>query len=217
MTINTENTLFDIEWTKCPDGYEIVHCEGEIEIIPKSQKRFVYHPYLSKGLARKFADLSNDGGEIIEKNKLEFANRYGLLGISLALDGRENLRVWANLCKWFRVIYYLNDSGGLKDLAQETFNNAQKETRPIYRPYIEKNLKHPSRSKLKIRPANLGTLLWIMLADEITAGIKLKKCEADKCGEWFHDRGNKKCCSNACKQATFRSKKNRSKRKLQKD
>jgi len=198
---SVENPLFDFDWSVDQFGYEI-----ETE-IPDPLKRITLLGSTERevikrrnGPPRKYRPLSEFPGlarefsVVPEKEYLNFANRYGFLGMGLMStpDGPEDIRIWRDRQKAILNILTARDAGKAK-VANQLYNN----TNHFMRSFVAtQGLKKP---RLVVQPHTLFDAMMLQVADELTTGINFKRC--DNCTTWFKFRPNKNFCSSKCRYA----------------
>ncbi len=196
-----EDNLFDFEWpvdqhgyvaeTVYPDPSERVTLLGskEREVIRRRNGPFRFYRPLAEfpGLAREFSETSED-------EYLDFAGRYGLLGVGLDAtpDDRENIFFWRERQQGIRSIFAAKDGGDAKG-AIKLYN----ETKYFIRTFIR--AEEMRKARLVVQPRTLFGAMLLQVADELTTGIKFKRC--DNCSTWFKYRANKNFCSSKCRYA----------------
>lgn len=218
---NENAELFDLEWIVSQSGHEITeepkseNLSGRSQLInglaqtkkiaPKGNRWKRYNPFLEcPGIAREFASLpinfQND--EVEHVAAIRFANKYGLLGLEFS-GGRksEDLKGWSYLINTLDDIFLFIDSGEIEG-ACTVFNKYGPEPRLQMRitPAILKRDRF-----FEIQPCSLYGAMWIMVAEELSHGSQLQKCEMPGCEKWMKKRTNKRFCSAKCKQAAYRS------------
>jgi hypothetical protein len=212
--------VLEFEWSRCRDGYRIRaqpkprSRESALIIESASANYELYRPTEFPALFQVFADAPSTPEGI-----LDFTNKYGGLGsgglplfmhtdfkseeifIDEALLRQEHLR---------RAIA-LADVGDWDALA-ELYNSD-------YGPFpmrgaIRTKLRPKPHAKpeLVYEPTSLGQFLWLQFGQYVTADAKLLRCECCKTpflvGPGTGRRDTAKFCSNACKAADFRSRRN---------
>lgn len=218
---NEDERLFQFEWAYCQDGYAV---KGHIapppdpdclitgerrdsarDIWAKSSDLKSYQPFIdAPGLAREFAGLKRRAdGYIDTESAIEFAKKYGVLGLS----GDETIEGWSRYADFFQRIFsrLVGGDAGIKE-AMGLFNGSQ--LTPKFSVFIageDKGAKH--RRSIHIMPQRLISAMWLMVAEELTKGVSLQACRRSGCSKWVTLRSNKKHCSNACRQAEYRARK----------
>jgi hypothetical protein len=222
--------LFDFRWQRAKRGYAIAkqdfirpeidtilaekHSPAPDAIIPISEE-FEDYPVFYKtdmSVARRFAGLINSTGELDWNRAIKFANDYGLLGLNKVSDSEEyrgeGVNQWIPLTKEFKRIFDLYDKKGAhnKNLerAISLYNGNAHYLRLLSMIRMDSKQTH---RLIYFRPANLITAMWLILAEELTAGVALKKCQNQGCLKWFPDRSNKKYCGDSCRVSGNRKKK----------
>lgn len=218
---NQESRLFDITWIVNEGGYEISRANMPKDstiremifsdyravdlIVPCKDKWKKYNPFESGlGIAKEFSCIPFDlkTKQIDESAAIQFANRYGLLGLNHSNGkGGEPLNEWADMIILFWEIFNLIDKN-LHEAARTVFNNFGP------KPQLKLSISTGDRKwlrSLEITPTSLYGAMWIMVANAITKGTQLQECKMLGCGKWVPIRSNKKYCSDACKQSFYRS------------
>lgn len=216
-------TTGEFTWSVCPTGYEIVDAidESNVPEAPLGANFYrsdVQQAYLLKrgvvrargealstyipsadasGLGRRLAgmfqyeDLSVQSPT--DEQVLEFCNQYGLL-----VSGRRMfVRDMVQTCKYLHVFAQAIDRGE-KAQAREVFNNSVVPGMTV-RLVGSKSGKPTANWKMEVEPTNLIALAWLQIAEELTTGKRMQKCDAPDCLEWFPQRTNKRFCGNRCK------------------
>jgi hypothetical protein len=203
-----EGRLFDFEWpvdqygyaaeTITPDPTKRVALLGneEREVIRRKDGPLRFYRPLAEfpGLAREFSETSEDG-------YLDFAQRYGLLGMGLDAtpDDCEDLYQWRERQQIIRSILIARDGEDAKE-AIRLYN----ETNHFIRTFIR--TEETRKARIVVRPLTLFGAMLLQVADELTTGIKFKRCR--NCFIWFKYRANKDFCSSKCRYAHSNKRRN---------
>ena len=208
---NSETSIFNMAWPRNKVGYQMVapkitkkHVFGLTDtplctsVAPKSDDWEVYNPFVNcNGMAREFAHIHyTENDEVNKQQALNFATKYGLLGLNQS-NGKseESLKDWNEKIFWLRGVFTLFDSGE-QDRAESMFNEFS--FSPQVALTIPRNKKSYHKS-LVIQPTSLYAAIWIQASQEVVGGKKREKCAIQDCHNWFLERGNKLTCSNACR------------------
>ncbi|MGE0109048.1 MAG: hypothetical protein AB7S81_04700 [Bdellovibrionales bacterium] len=215
------DVLFDMEWSVDQSGYHVEHDKISEDVkgrerlyaeasktdwlVPRGGKMRKYNPFLqTPEVARVFSKLPLDPKtrEVMPEAAVEFANKYGLLGVGIFnKKGGEDLKEWSSIIDRFSDIFSLLDEG-YAEIACYSFNEFSN-WGLVMRPSISPAKKKGDRV-FEINPKYLCGAMWIMLADELSRGTQLKSCGNPECSTWIKKRSNKKFCSDRCKQRMFR-------------
>lgn len=217
------SNLLTFPWSRCPDGYEVswVHPAplkpGEMvtflnsnqepyqQIAPLTERTEEIEPLadLGVGIARTFAGILNDKGELDMDAVKHFSNRYGLL-LQPPPHGRkmEYLESWQSFARNVSLVIGAIDlktaAGNL--LASDVYNRMDA-IRVSAKVPPEVNKK---RRQIQLQPADLASAIWMALSDEITAGVNIQRCLNSRCSNWFTFRPSKYYCCGACRVAGHR-------------
>lgn len=211
--------LFEMEWQVCEDGYEIIEepkktldittaasTHGQSEeytywIKPKSEKLRKYYPLKKNmGLVRDCSNITKSNS--IHQEMLNYANKYGLFGFNCFIDNKEKpepITLWQSLIDDINLVYKFYDNKDIRgnlDRALTCYNGNQRWL--LMRSAVKWHEK-PTLRTLELRPANLASLIWVLLSEELTSNLSLKQCQSPRCQQWFPHRSNKKYCSEKCK------------------
>lgn len=211
--------LFEMDWHICEDGYEIIKRNKEtLEIDtavsmaiglrssnywirPKSKNIKKYQPLKSYiGLARRCSDIAKSDN--IHDEMLNFANKFGLMGFSAFINDKETeepLEIWKVFIDNLNLVYKFHDTQHIRgnlDKALTCYNGNQQWL--SMRSTVKWDEK-PTLRMLELRPSNLVSLIWLLLSEELTAGLDLKKCSSPKCQQWFPNKNNKQYCNVNCR------------------
>lgn len=226
--------LLRLQWTRRPDGYivdefpvfEPTRPEGDgvdrREFVVTSRPETsndddqTYEPLAEQpGLFRTFADTkaSPDGA-------LDFANRFGLLGIQTTLrvvigpsadsphrsvvSLAERVDQWLKAIRAMRRLCGLWDAGRRKDAAILLDAAIRNDERPIVPSVF---FREDGQLKLTIRPSGLWTAMLLQAALAFAGNLGLRACA--HCGRWFNygtgtgRRNTALYCSGGCRSAAF--------------
>jgi|TARA_B100000315_G_scaffold232327_1_gene244478 predicted RNA-binding Zn ribbon-like protein len=226
-----DKTSGALKWAVDTDGYEIVHEDNSAENVPTQLEANFYRPdkqeaaYVRRGVVRrkggelrKYEPMTEAPGiarrlaemyvteplsqRPSDEEILDFVGSYGLLVEADAMAVRDLIYT----AKYLQLFAQAID-GGKKRLAREVFNERVM-PRMTVRLVGSKSGRPTANWNLEVAPTTLFGVAWLQMAQELTQGKKLKKCDAPDCLEWFPDRSNKRFCKNRCKMAYH---KNRSK------
>ena len=184
--------LFDLDWPIDQDGYVIdTDPEGRQIVRRRGGPLRYYRPLRDHpGLAREFSELRE------EEDYIDFAGRFGLLGNSLDLasstDDKELVAHWFLRSKQIRDLLGAHDNGD-KKAAVKMYN----ETHHLLRTFV--HAEETRKSRIVIQPSTLFGAMILQVADELTTGIRFKRCS--NCTTWFQHRANKNFCSDQCRYA----------------
>lgn len=150
------------------------------------------------GLARRLAglhEISPLSNRPTDEEILGFCAVYGLLVPGSAMWARDLIYT----AKYLHLFAEAIDAGR-KHIAREVFNE-----RVVPRMTVKLAGSPAGRTTtkwtLEVEPIDLIAAAWLQVAQELTHGRKMKKCEAPDCPEWFAHRSNKRFCGNRCKMA----------------
>jgi len=156
------------------------------------------------GLARRLADLYDEdplSDRPSDADVLHFVNKFGLL-----IEGGEMpVRDLIYTAKYLYLFARAVDIGD-RPSARDLFNERVTPTMTIR--LVGSSTGRPTANwTLEPQPTDLISVAWLQMAQELTHGKRLKKCEAPDCLDWFPDRSNKRFCNNRCKMAYHASNK----------
>lgn len=227
MSSKNHEKLFKMKWAVCPDGYKIaaepprprpanhiptimdeVVYKAQHLIVPKTTTlKEVYPLQDNPALTREFSEIKQNG--ILDKKLLiKFVNKYGLLGVfGRYEDKAEDIELWFECVSTFFNIY---------EILKSEKNEHAKQSEAIDR-YNKSNLNlsvsaqiawDPNRQKrkLSVEPSTLFAAMWFLLAEELTAGLKMQACLNSTCRDWFIFRPKKQYCCTRCRVAGNRQK-----------
>lgn len=219
-----DRTSGALKWAVDTDGYEIVHEDNSAEDVPTQLEANFYRPALQEAAYMRRGVIRRKGGELrnyepmteapgiarrlvdmyaidphsqrpSDEEILDFVGRYGLLAETDAMAVRDLIY----MAKYLHLFAQAIDSGK-KQLAREVFNERVM-PRMTVRLVGSKSGRLTANWNLEVAPTSLFGVAWLQMAQELTQGKKLKKCDAPDCLEWFPDRSNKRFCDNRCKMA----------------
>lgn len=225
------NSIFEpvtggFKWPVDQDGYEIVPVEDVDEVPRLAQAGNFYRSDVQDrhllrrgvirrkggtdrwyrpleevpGMARRLASLDRQDNRGIPEDKdiLEFASRYGLLGNHQT----EHVADWIILARYLSAFAAAIDRDD-KTLAREIFND--RVVPPMTVRLVGSKTGRPTANwSLAVAPTNLSGAVWLQIANELTTGKRMHKCEAPDCLEWFPFRGNKRFCDDRCRNSAHR-------------
>ena len=211
--------LFEMEWLVCEDGYEIIEepkktldflnatnantplDANDFLISPKSKNIKKYNPLKNNiDLVRRCSEITKS--ENPHQEMLNFANKFGLLGFNSFIENIEKPEPvihWQNFIDSINLVYKFYDKKdihGNLDRALTCYNGNQQWL--LMRSAVKWNEK-PSLRTLELNPANLGSLIWVLLSEELTSNLSLKQRQSPRCQQWFQYRANQKYCSVKCR------------------
>ena len=184
----------NFDWPVCDAGYRLkpprktTYPPGHVTILEKTGRELDASPRIvpkTKGerhdqpleyhetLYGEFAKL--DGSE---KSCIDFANRYGLLG--LPTKGGEALVEWQDAITWMAQVVELSRS--------DPMALAGYQIAPLHG---ELNPGPPDgRLILRFRPTSLLHGMQLQFAQAISSGLAIKECRL--CGNWFEAGGDRR-------------------------
>jgi hypothetical protein len=200
--------LIDFEWQRCLDGYRVVRSHVE-----SASKRFERNrPLETPALFAKFAKDTSASAE----GMLEFCNQFGLLGggrpdIPRHIRGSNSLTTYESARlddlllhhATMRRAFYLFERGNASELIRRCNADGLAGARIEFR--------QGPNGKLDwfVVPADLIRAMWMQFAMHACSEAHLFGCE--RCGKPFRvgtgtgRRSTAKYCSNACKVAAFKA------------
>ncbi|MAE51230.1 MAG: hypothetical protein CMH27_05435 [Micavibrio sp.] len=155
-------------------------------------------------MVKELAELKrNDDGELLEESVLWFANRYGCLD---QVGGYHNsLSSWDRFSRIFQQVLGALEVEDMKT-AMDIYNNFP-EPPEVSIGIVGNDFHGQHHRSIRIQPKTLISAMWLMVTDMFTNGVHLQSCENPGCQRWIVERSNKNTCSDACRQALYRKRK----------
>jgi len=146
------------------------------------------------------------------------AGRYGLLTVSIPRTPAPGQVVRANLLPPEPVELWRKEIQALRACTELWDSIASQGSGTMEREHLNRKIaEHLARvpfhleisgQGFRYRPVTLSASLWQRFAAEVAGLIHPTRCPASNCGRWFlrgtTARSDKRFCSNACKNRTFR-------------
>lgn len=202
--------LFDFEWKRCPDGYDIIKRDGDSFVASRSSRIEAYKPW-EVGVERGVAFMAFAKSPKSKAAILKLADAYGLLHFDKA---STVVGKWAGaievLGEWQAAI------GGLKTAVRAWEAGKTEQVKKIANDLgilAETNVSliddpsNPDGLALRLQPRDLYSALWFQFAESAAAGSKIRRCAFPTCGKPFAygtgtgRRETAQYCSPKCRKA----------------
>ena len=181
-----------------PEKQEAYYARRGVVRAKGGQRRSYKPASDTPGLARRLAGLYAEDPLLnrpTDADVLGFVSDYGLLSVGPEMPVRDVIYT----SKYLYLFSVAIDSGD-KQGARKLFNERVSPSMTV-RLVGSKTGRPTANWTLEPKPTNLISAAWLQMAQELTHGKSLKKCEAPDCPEWFPERTNKRFCGNRCKMA----------------
>ena len=184
--------LFDFDWPFDQDGYVLDTNPKGYKVVRRRGGPLRYYRPLRDhpGLVREFSELRE------EEDYIDFAGRFGLLGhhfdLQSSADDKEPVAEWYFRSKNIRDLLAAHDKGDQKT-AVKKYNKMHH----LLRTFV--HAEETKKARIVVQPSTLFGAMMLQVADELTTGIRFKRCS--NCTTWFQHRTNKNFCSDQCRYA----------------
>ncbi len=214
--------MWQLEWPVDQHGYELVHEEGEPEIIKaRGGPPRYYRPMKIEGLWRRFADQCLADNETFgcvpnREGILAFVNEFGLLaakpqpslldqppvrGLPTPNDSETFNDITGTALTIREIIdcYNRGDCRAAADLCNNSYDY------PNLTAFVDVT-KRKDRLQLQLVPNDLRGVFLLQTINAITGNSEWRRCRNDGCLEWFRigtgaSTKRREFCSTRCRVA----------------